>query len=258
MDEALSGFPRVAHLVDDCLIVSQDKAQHEEDVRRFLQRCRDQGIALNSKKFVYAQEKVIFAGLQLSPEGSTIDPQLLQAIKDFPTPKDRTDVKSFFGLINQLGSFTDRIAELSKPLQPLLKQSTQFLWDKQYQEAFDQACYALANSDCVVAYYDPKKPTALHTDASHLKGLGFVLHQQNRDGSWHMIQAGSRFLSDAETRYAMIQLQLLAICWAAQKCRLFSKDCHNSKSSLIIDHLSRFSIATAWIRLRTHVCNVFA
>ena len=36
-----------------------------------------------------------------------------------------------------------------------------------------------------------------------------------------MIQAGSRFLSDAETHYATIELEALAVCWALQKCRLF-------------------------------------
>ena len=221
MDEALHGLPRIVHLVDDCLIVPQNKAQHEEDVRRFLHRCRDQGIALNGTKFVYAQEKVTFAGLQLTRNGSTIDPQLLQAIRDFPTPTNRTDIKSFFGLINQLSPFTDKIAEVSKPLRPLLKQSVQFQWDTSHQESFDQARHALANSDYVVAYYDPKKPTALHTDASRLKGLGFILRQQSQDGSWRVTQAGSRFLSNAETRCAMIELELLAISWAAQKCPLF-------------------------------------
>ena len=122
-----------------------------------------------------------------------------------------------FGLINQLSPFTDKIAEISKPLRPLLKQSVQFQWDTSHQETFDQARHALANSDFVVAYYDPKKPTALHTDASRLKVLGFILRQQRQDGSWCVTQAGSRFLSNAETRYTMIELKLLAINWACSQ-----------------------------------------
>ena len=38
---------------------------------------------------------------------------------------------------------------------------------------------------------------------------------------WILIQAGSRFLSDAETRYAIIELEMLAVSWAILKCRLF-------------------------------------
>ena len=36
-----------------------------------------------------------------------------------------------------------------------------------------------------------------------------------------LVQAGSRFLSDAETRYAVIELEMLAVCWAIKKCRVF-------------------------------------
>ena len=34
-----------------------------------------------------------------------------------------------------------------------------------------------------------------------------------------MVQCGSRFLTDAETRYATIELELLAVVWAMSKCR---------------------------------------
>jgi len=58
-------------------------------------------------------------------------------------------------------------------------------------------------------------------DASRLHGLGFVLKQKKAEGQWKMIQAGSRFLSAAETRYAMIELECLGAAWAMGKCRQF-------------------------------------
>ena len=38
-----------------------------------------------------------------------------------------------------------------------------------------------------------------------------------------MIQCGSRFLGDAETRYATIELELLGIIWAVKKCYMYLK-----------------------------------
>ena len=68
------------------------------------------------------------------------------------------------------------------------------------------------------------KPTKLCTDASR-HGLGFILQQKNPDGKWNLIQAGSRFLSDTESRYAsqyaIIELEMLVVCWAIQRCHLF-------------------------------------
>jgi len=67
------------------------------------------------------------------------------------------------------------------------------------------------------------KQTRLSTDASR-QGLGFVLQQKNGD-EWNLVQAGSRFLSDEETRYAVIELEMLAVCWAVTKCRVFWQAC---------------------------------
>ena len=38
---------------------------------------------------------------------------------------------------------------------------------------------------------------------------------------WALIQAGSRFLCDTESWYAIIELELLAVSWAITKCKLF-------------------------------------
>lgn len=53
------------------------------------------------------------------------------------------------------------------------------------------------------------KTTRVSTDASKL-GL-FILQQRTGD-KWTLIQAGSRFLSGAETRYVVIELEMLSVC----------------------------------------------
>ena len=67
---------------------------------------------------------------------------------------------------------------------------------------------------------DPKLPTMLQTDASTLKGLGFAL-VQNHEDVWKLTQAGSRFTTDIESRYAKVELELLAVVWAIQKCLIY-------------------------------------
>jgi hypothetical protein len=52
------------------------------------------------------------------------------------------------------------------------------------------------------------------------QGLGFVL-QQKAGELWVLIQAGSRFLSDTETLYSVIELELLAVSWAITKYKIF-------------------------------------
>ncbi|XP_066973183.1 uncharacterized protein [Macrobrachium rosenbergii] len=60
----------------------------------------------------------------------------------------------------------------------------------------------------------------LQTDASRLRGLGFVLLQKHGT-DWKLTQCGSRFLSDVETRYSVIELEMTAVLWSIKKCHTY-------------------------------------
>ena len=221
MDEALQGMSdNYRKVVDDIVVFSSTLEEHVQHVRELLLRCEERGISLNLGKLQLAQRSVKFAGFIVSNEGYTPNPQLTEALSAFPTPNNISDLRSFFGLVNQLASFVDNVAELMEPLRPLLSPKNAFMWEDHHQEAFQRAKESLTSVP-ILGYFDPSRPTTLATDASRKKGLGFVLRQADEGGRWRVIQAGSRFLSDAETRYATIELEALAVCWALQKCRLF-------------------------------------
>ena len=102
-------------------------------------------------------------------------------LQNFPTPSNRTDLRSFFGLVNQLSSSTNAIASLRTPLRPLLSTKNDFLWSPDHQQAFKTIKNALTVAP-VLSYFDINKPTRLCTDASR-HGLGFIL-QQNTAGTY--------------------------------------------------------------------------
>ena len=232
-DTALEGLENSDHIVEDVLVYDTDYKEHIRHVSELFKRCDENGISLNTDKITFAAQEVTFGGFRLSKDGYTIDPGLVKAVREFPVPVNKTDMKSFMGLVNQIGGFTEKIAELGNPLRDLMSKKNAWLWTETHQQAFDTMREELSKVP-VLVYYDPEKPTAIHTDASRLKGLGFVLKQKQTDGQWKMIQAGSRFLSDAETRYAMIELELLAIVWAVKKCRLFLEGLQDFK--IVTDH----------------------
>ncbi|PAA65850.1 hypothetical protein BOX15_Mlig025290g1 [Macrostomum lignano] len=233
LDDTFQGLKEVRHVVDDCLIATSGEESHVQAVRQFLQRCQDNGVALNKNKFAFCKTQIDFAGFRLSADGYSIDPELMKAVRKFPTPNNITDLRAFFGLVNQVGTFTSDIAEVTASLRPLLSEKNLFQWGDEHQTAFEEARRRLAIAP-TLAYYDQRKPTALHTDASRLKGIGFLLKQQQTDGSWRVVQAGSRFISETESRYAMIELELLAVVWATQKCRLFLEGLHEFE--IVTDH----------------------
>jgi hypothetical protein len=69
--------------------------------------------------------------------------------------------------------------------------------------------------------FDATLPIQVLTDASRT-GIGFCLVQTDESSKIPLlIMAGSRFLSPAEKNYTVVELELLAIQWAVEKCRLY-------------------------------------
>ena len=222
MDEAFAEMKDFRKVVDDVIVFDSDQDQHTRHVRTFLQQCEAKGISLNPDKFQFCQQRVSFAGFTVTPEGYTISSHITDAISKFPTPSSRTDLRSFFGLANQMSSSTSHIAEALAPLRPLLSPRNDFLWTPDHNRAFDHAKEALSTAP-TLAFFDTKKETCLYTDASGL-GVGYLLlqnHGHNGDEDWRLAQAGSRFLTDTESRYAVIELECLAVAWAVKKCNTF-------------------------------------
>jgi len=233
MAEAFEGLLAFRRVVDDIVIYDKDKESHITHVKQILQRCQDRQISLDHDKCTFCQTTITFAGFKLSPEGYCIDSSVTDAVCSFPVPSGRSELRSFFGLVNQLSSCTDTIAALLGPLRPLLSTKNEFLWSPEHEQAFTKAKEHLTTVP-TLAYFSLNKPTRLCTNASR-HGLGFVLQQQQPETKqWLLVQAGSRFLTPAESRYAVIELELLAVAWAIMKCKLFLRGLQNFQ--IITDH----------------------
>ena len=205
---------------EDTLVYGFTSDELASKTQKFIKACSEANITLNIKKIVYDRPEVVFGGYLLNASGYGIDPALTVALSNFPVPTSQTDMRSFCGLSNQLSNFSDTMAETLSPFKHLLKKGTKFLWNDDLQAAFEDARKHLA-SPKVLAYYRPDRKTRLVTDASRLQGIGFVLKQEVEPDIWRPVQAGSRFLTITESRYAMVEIELLAICWAARKTAAF-------------------------------------
>ena len=237
-DIAIAGLSNVEKVMDDVIVFDDNFDQHVDRVRALLLRCREHGITLNPDKFKFAEKEVKFVGFTINAQGVSTDPDKLKAIAEFPIPSCLTDLRSFMGLINQLGDFTTEVSTTADPLRELLKTKNEFRWTETHTTAFQATKKALVTAP-TLAHYDPSKPTALHTDGSRRKGLGYALLQKHAD-KWRLIQCGSRFLTETESRYAMVELELLAATWAMKKCRIHLLGLEHFE--LVVDHKALVTI----------------
>ena len=233
-DEALADLPNLEKVVDDVLLHDSNMDDHLNNVRRFLTRCRETGITLNPKKFILAKSSVPFAGYIVSDKGISADPNKIKAIADFPKPKNISDMRSFLGLVEQLAGFSSDISAKLLPLRPLLSTKSEFIWTTDHDSAFQEVKQALV-SPPILTTFDKDRETVLQTDASRTQGFGYALLQKDpSEVQWKLIECGSRFITDAESRYAMVELELAGAVWAMKKCHNYLHGLDNF--TLLTDH----------------------
>jgi hypothetical protein len=108
------------------------------------------------------------------------------------------------------------------PWQSLRKRGNVFLWGDEHEAGLKKVKEIITNPEGpVLKHFDPTLPIQVLTDA-YWTGIGFCLVQTDEGSKIPLlIMAGSRLLSPAEKNYAMVELELLAIQWAVEKCRLY-------------------------------------
>ena len=180
--------------------------------------CRDHNITLSKEKFQIGPS-VKFAGHIVSADGIKPDPEKVEALKLFPRPQTVTDVRSFLGLANQLGSFVPDLTHVCRPLHELTKKNTAFVWGPAQEEAFSNAKDILT-SDLLVKTFNPALKTEVYTDASRI-GLGYLLCQRDEKNELRLIKCGSRALTPAEKNYSVTELECLGVYFAVSSSEFY-------------------------------------
>ena len=101
------------------------------------------------------------------------------------------------------------------PLYSLLKKEAKWKWGDSENTAFTQVKEALCDR-AMLAHYNRSKPVTLQVDASAV-GLGAVLLQEQPEGGILPVAYASRKLKPAETRYAQIEREALAIVFGVTR-----------------------------------------
>jgi len=236
LDAILRDFERKERITDDTIYYDTELEEHWWRAIDLLSTLGAAGVVLNPNKFQFSQRQVDFAGFSVSEDRIDPLPKYFAAIRDFPTPSSTTDIKSWFGLVNQVTNYA-QLRDIMAPFRPFLSPRHDFEWTPELDKAFNDSKDAIINAIKEgVEIFDPKRRTCLRSDWSK-KGIGYFLLQQHcacssglpdccQDG-WRITLAGSRFLQDSEMRYAPIEGEALAIAWGLEQTRYFTLGCDN-------------------------------
>ena len=236
-DELIIGLIWAAKIVDDILIWAATYIELWARLRVVLLRCRLWNITVSLSKLEVG-EKIFFAGCVITGDGVYPDPAKTQAIRDFPQPRNVTDLRSFLGLAQQLGHYHPDLSHMTAPLRPLLRTNIAWVWLPEHTEAMERTKAALVSSTVLKAF-DVNLETVMLTDASRLNGIGWAL-MQVEDKGHRLIICGSRGLTDTQKRYCTTSLEAMAIYVAIRKCDFYLRGLPDFK--VITDHRALVSM----------------
>ncbi|GJZ63592.1 putative reverse transcriptase domain-containing protein, partial [Tanacetum coccineum] len=184
--------------IDDILIYSKNKEEHEEHLKLILEFLKKEELYVKFSKCEFWIPKVQFLGHVINSKGIHVDPTKIESIKDWASPKSPTEIRQFLGLAEKEEAAFQLVKQklCSAPILALPKGSENFI---------------------------------VYCDALH-KGLGAVLIQNEK-----VIAYASRQLKIHEKNYTTHDLELGAVVFGLKMWRHYL---YGTRCTVFTDHKS--------------------
>ncbi|KAF5808599.1 putative nucleotidyltransferase, Ribonuclease H [Helianthus annuus] len=198
--------------IDDILIYSKNRADHEKHLRCILKLLHHEKLYAKFSKCEFWLREVQFLGHVVSERGIQVDPAKVEAVMNWQEPKTPTEIHSFLGLAGYYRRFIENFSRIAAPLTSLTKKKVKFVWGPKQQESFDILKQKLSNAP-VLTLPEGTEEFVVYCDASHT-GMGCVLMQKGK-----VIAYASRQLKVHEKNYTTHDLELGAVVFALKLWR---------------------------------------
>ena len=113
----------VAVYMDDILVYTRTIKHHQEVMTWVLDLLRKHWLYLKAEKYTFECSMVEYLGLVLSERRVEMDPIKITRVRDWPTPKNATEVQSFVGFVNFYHRFIPEFSHVATPLHHLTKKA---------------------------------------------------------------------------------------------------------------------------------------
>ncbi|GJU39781.1 putative reverse transcriptase domain-containing protein [Tanacetum coccineum] len=191
--------------IDDILIYSKMKEEHEVHLKLVLELLRKEELYAKFSKCEFWLQEVHFLGHVVNQSGIHVDPSKIEALKNWKAPTTPSKVRLFLGLADYYRRFIANFSKIAKPL-TLPTQKNQIL-----------------------SLPDGIEDFVVYCDASN-QGLGCVLMQRGK-----VIAYASRQIKIHEKNYTTHDLELGAVVFALKTWRHYL---YGTKSVIYTDHKS--------------------
>ena len=223
--------------ISDILIVTEvTKQNHLDKVQEFLRTLDEAKLKLKAANCKIANQEIEWLGFQMTSQGISPVNSKVQGITEKLRPTNLKELRSFLGAVNQFKKIIPDLASICFPFRSILKKDVIWNWSEEHEKAFKRVNEEVRKV-LELTHFKRNKPLRIICDASK-QGLGAVL-QQCEENRWKPIAYASRFLSKLESKYSIIELELLVVVWSIEH---FKNYVYGVAFGIVSDHKALQSV----------------
>jgi hypothetical protein len=215
MNEVLREFigKFVVVYLDDILIFSKTKAEQLRHLAIVMKRLQQEKLLINLKKCSFMQTELIYLGFVISANELKMDPEKVDVIRKWPSPRNIFEVRRFHGLASFYRKFIQNFSGISAAMMDTVKKRHKiFQWTAEAERSFNWLKRKITEQPMLVLP-DFRKTFQVKCDASGY-AVGGVLSQDDRP-----VADYSEKLDDAKIKYSTYDKEFYAIIQALKKWR---------------------------------------
>ncbi len=225
--------------LDDIIIYSKTLKKHKRHVRLILNRLREADLQIDINKCEFHVQKTIFLELLISIEELKMNSRKMQAVVDWSTFNNLTQIQFFIDFCNFYRRFIKNFSKIVHSMIQLTQKKIIFEWNEVCQIVFDHMKRRMIETS-ILRHFDQTRETILEIDSFDYVN-DEVLSQYDDEEVLHSIVFYSKNMSSAECNYEIYDKELLIIIRAFEHWRLELK-LTDISIKMFIDHQALISL----------------
>ena len=209
--------------VDDVVIATPTLEDHIETLDEVFACMKRSGLKCKPSKCEILKDSIKYSGRMVDRHGIRPDPDAVEAVLTWKSPKTEHQLMSFLGFANYYREFIKDYADKVYPMQQLMRhKGKNFTWNNAAEDSFQRIKKELCEA-LVLGMPTEKGMYVLDTDASVVAISGILHQEQEWNGKTVLrpIAYGSKVLSDTEMKYGAPKAEMFAVVTFVENYRAY-------------------------------------
>jgi len=209
---------KVIIYMDDVLIFTETLEEHRRIVEKVLAKFDQNQLFKNPDKCTFEATEIEYLGLIVSKDQVQMDPVKVQAVREWPVPRNKKEVQQFLGFVNFYWRFMEGYSPVAKPLTKLTR-SLEWKWEQRQMDTFNNIRSRVSSAPILTMPNEDGKYQVEANSSDYATWA--ILSQEQADGKWKPVAFHSKTLSETERNYQIYDKEMLAVMRALGEWRQY-------------------------------------